>query len=260
MHRPSRHSKHSLHIEFVVLFSCSHDVILGWDFLSNHNAVIDCARAEVEFCSQNDGPFPDTSPTCGVKLVVEEEVDIPPQSSVLVALSDITLADGPVLFTPSYAFISRKNVPLLFAILTLLSGRTTMFVYNRAARPFSLLGGETVGNIEHVDSVFSLDVSDDARPLPLNALASPGATDTPPSDDVFQQSIAADLEPTQRTELLALLRKFQSSFDCKKTPLGRTSTVTHHIDTGTHMPLRQRPYRVSAPERSVISEHVDDML
>lgn len=36
-------------IEFVVLPSCSHAVILGWDFLSRHAAIIDCARAEVGF-------------------------------------------------------------------------------------------------------------------------------------------------------------------------------------------------------------------
>lgn len=32
-------------IEFLVLTSCSHDIILGWDFLSRHQAIIDCARA-----------------------------------------------------------------------------------------------------------------------------------------------------------------------------------------------------------------------
>lgn len=61
-------------------------------------------------------------------------------------------------------------------------------------------------------------------------------------------------------QLLSLLHKFRSSFDCQQAPLGRTSTVAHHIDTGTHAPLRQRPYRVSASERGVINEHVEDML
>ncbi|XP_064470070.1 uncharacterized protein LOC135384814 [Ornithodoros turicata] len=36
-----------LTVEFLVLSSCCHDVILGWDFLRDNLAVIDCAREEV---------------------------------------------------------------------------------------------------------------------------------------------------------------------------------------------------------------------
>lgn len=57
-----------------------------------------------------------------------------------------------------------------------------------------------------------------------------------------------------------LLSKFRSSFDCTQTSLGRTSTVTHSVDTGSHAPLRQRPYRVSPTERRTIEDHVTDML
>ncbi|MBS2634115.1 retroviral-like aspartic protease, partial [Salmonella enterica subsp. enterica serovar 1,4,[5],12:i:-] len=30
-------------VEFIIISSCSHDVILGWDFLARHAAVIRCA-------------------------------------------------------------------------------------------------------------------------------------------------------------------------------------------------------------------------
>lgn len=33
--------------EFIVLSQCSHDVILGWDFLETSQAVIDCGRSEL---------------------------------------------------------------------------------------------------------------------------------------------------------------------------------------------------------------------
>ncbi|GBN33191.1 hypothetical protein AVEN_57627-1 [Araneus ventricosus] len=33
--------------EFVILRHCSHDVILGWDFLEAFQAVIDCGRSEL---------------------------------------------------------------------------------------------------------------------------------------------------------------------------------------------------------------------
>lgn len=129
-------------IEFVVLSSCSHDVILGWDFLSCHNAVIDCARAEVELFAQSDVPPSEGSPSDETKLVISEHIDIPPQSSVLVALSCSAMPDGPVLFTPSDLFVRRKNLPLPFAVRTLQSGRTTMFICNQTNSLVTLLRGE----------------------------------------------------------------------------------------------------------------------
>lgn len=34
-------------IEFIVLPSCSHGIILGWEFLSRHHAIIDCVHLQV---------------------------------------------------------------------------------------------------------------------------------------------------------------------------------------------------------------------
>lgn len=113
-------------IEFVVLSSCSHDVILGWDFLSSHNAVIDCAKAEIELISQNDPPL--SEHLFGEwKITVDEDVDIPPLSSVMVDLASAPVPDGPVLFTPGDLFVRRKELPLPFAVLTVQGGRTRMF-------------------------------------------------------------------------------------------------------------------------------------
>lgn len=240
-------------IEFVVLSSCSHDVILGWDFLSCHHAVIDCARAELEL-------FPQCDVSGATKLVLSEDVDIPPRSSVLVALSCGTLPDGPVLFTPSDLFVRRKHLFLPFAVLTLRAEHTTMFITNLKDNPVSLLRSESIGQIEPTSSILSFDICNDAPTLPLTALTSSRLTDQLLSDDVFTKSLDTALDSTQRKQLLNLLHAFRSSFDCQQAPLGRTSTVVHHIDTGTHAPLRQRPYRVSASERGIINEHVEDML
>ena len=69
-----------------------------------------------------------------------------------------------------------------------------------------------------------------------------------------------NLTSSQHAQIVDLLNRFRTSFDLQQARLGRTSTVVHHIDTGDHAPLRQRPYRVSATERRVIDEHVGDML
>ncbi|XP_075723796.1 uncharacterized protein LOC142765876 [Rhipicephalus microplus] len=50
------------------------------------------------------------------------------------------------------------------------------------------------------------------------------------------------------------------SFDYKQPRLGRTTSIDHHIDTGSHAALRQRPYQVAQADRRFIEDKVIDML
>lgn len=178
----------------------------------------------------------------------------------MVDLACAPVLDGAVLYTPSDLFVRRKELPLPFAVLTVQCGRTRMFISNQTHCSVSLLHGESIGHVEAMRFISSFDVCDDPTVLSLTALDSSVSTDPSLSVDVFKKSLDADVDPKRRTQLLVLLNKFRSSFDCAQAPLGKTSTTAHHIDTGDHAPLRQRLYRVSGPERGVISEHFDDML
>lgn len=102
-------------IEFFVLPSCSHDVILGWDFLSRHRAIIDCARAEVALTPlQSSVSGPTISDAC--KLVIAADADVAPNTSTLVALTCPAAPDGAVLFAPSELFLRRHALRLPFAV------------------------------------------------------------------------------------------------------------------------------------------------
>lgn len=243
-------------IEFIVLPACSHDIILGWDFLAHNNAIINCSRAEVELSSV----LFDGSCNAATKLLVAEDTDVPPSSSVIVPLCCTSVPDATVLFTPSVIFFRRKCLPLPSAVLAVRDGATTMLVTNPSATPCALLQGETLGFAEFVDARLVVDVPDDLSHVEISELsASPCSPGLLPSD-AFAHCIDANLDATQRERITSLLSKFRSSFDCTQTSLGRTSTVTHSVDTGSHAPLRQRPYRVSPTERRTIEDHVTDML
>lgn len=104
-------------IEFIVLPSCSHDIILGWDFLSRHHAIIDCARLQVELLPFYEPPSNELS----TKLTVSEDTDIPPRSSLIVPVL-CNVDDTTVVFTPSRSFLSRKCLPLPSAVIDVQSG------------------------------------------------------------------------------------------------------------------------------------------
>lgn len=51
-----------------------------------------------------------------------------------------------------------------------------------------------------------------------------------------------------------------SEISFSKKGLGRTSLITHHIDTGNTEPIRQRYYRMSPEKQRIITEQVEEML
>lgn len=126
MHCPNRHWRICVHSELAVLSFCSYDITLGWDFLSNHQAVNDCSCAKVEFslhpetCLHRLGDFDD-------KLVLTEETTIPPYSSVIVTACSNCVHDATALFVPLHISVCRR-CSLPFTALTVSSGGTQSFV------------------------------------------------------------------------------------------------------------------------------------
>ena len=100
-------------------------------------------------------------------------------------------------------------------------------------------------------SISVITAPDDPPPSPLSSPTSP----TVPLD-LSDTTLTAD----QQEQLKTLVEEYRDIFALSPQELGRTGLVKHHIDTGGHPPIRQRPYRVSEAQRGIIEEHIDDML
>ena len=57
-----------------------------------------------------------------------------------------------------------------------------------------------------------------------------------------------------------LVNEYRDTFALNPNELERTSLVEHHIDTGSHSPIRQRPYRVPFAQKERIEQCIDNML
>lgn len=241
-------------VTFVVLFRSSHDVILGWDFLSSNSALVDCARSELALSV----PCYDPDDGASCRVFAASDVDIAPFSAVVVSVSCASPPKSPVLFMPSVPSACRRNIMLPFAVVIFRNGHAAIYVCNPSDSPSSLLRGECLGSYEPYECILPATIPDSTVSLPICAVTPTNA----PNDalDVFSDAIDSELAPTQREEIINLLLRFRSSFDRDQSGLSRTSAVVHRIDTGQQAPLRQRPYRVSSAERRVIDEQVDDML
>jgi hypothetical protein len=63
-----------------------------------------------------------------------------------------------------------------------------------------------------------------------------------------------------REQLTNLLLEYEDVMAGPDQPLGRTSTITHHIDTGDHRPIKQSPRRPPISMESAEEIEVDKML
>ncbi|XP_057376543.1 uncharacterized protein LOC130697744 [Daphnia carinata] len=77
---------------------------------------------------------------------------------------------------------------------------------------------------------------------------------------ITQVNIGEGLDSGQRGKLMGMLERRRKCFPKSKREIGQTTEVEHHIDTGNACPVKSAPYRVSAFERQIIAEKVEEML
>ncbi|UYV74813.1 hypothetical protein LAZ67_12001112 [Cordylochernes scorpioides] len=63
--------------------------------------------------------------------------------------------------------------------------------------------------------------------------------------------------PKEQKELKQVLERYGDLFSSR---LGRTNLAKHRIDTEDAKPIKHKPYRVSAKERGIIKDQIDEML
>ena len=57
-----------------------------------------------------------------------------------------------------------------------------------------------------------------------------------------------------------MLKRNRDLFVSEDKHLGRTDTVKMRIDTGTHAPIKRRPYRTPLKQRKMVDLAIDEMM
>ena len=72
--------------------------------------------------------------------------------------------------------------------------------------------------------------------------------------------LPVELSVDQRTQISALLTKYETAFSQHEYDIGKTHLVEHSIDTGSHRPIRQPLRRHPAAHLDIIDNQVNEML
>ncbi|GFU82125.1 transposon Ty3-I Gag-Pol polyprotein [Trichonephila clavipes] len=245
-----RINNRELPFEFIVLSHCSHDVILGWDFLEASQAVIDCGQNELvleDIC--RDSTAPDAW-----NLYATRDYTLKPHSLTRITVSGYqTRGDINVVPDGSKHLLFEKNIATPSMVSTYRNGKSDVWVTNLQFRNQIIPRGMCIGQAEPLNEGHLCVISDTSGCLD-------DQQETSESQMNCSLMMSPELSDEQRNKLSELLRKFSGLFTKTDKSTAAKTNVKHRIFTGDHAPINQRAYRVSPTERRIIHEEVQKML
>ena len=233
---------------FVILQHCSRDVILGMDFLNQHGAVIDLRSKSITLSTHNAIP-PDTDISYHALNVLEEQVTVPPRSSVMISVGTEVPPDMEGVIEGDHHLLLDREICVARGIAELRAGKARVMLTNFSPEYKHINKGTTVAYIDEIvqaSSAFAF--TDSSAPATTTIIPEP-------TFDVNQ-----NLPRHKKEQLKALLLQYKDCFS-SSSKVRQTPVAKHRIITDENVrPLRQSPYRVSAREREAIRQQVDEML
>ena len=245
----------------LVIANLSYPVVLGRDFLTQCDSVIDLKEHTLTLGACNVVPLQCSFPVASSNT--EEPISVhacatyilPPLSESVIPVSPKSSLPvgktGLIEHNPKLA--EKYHVCGASQLVSLSEQHTFPFrVLNPTCKPVTIYRCSTMGIFTPSAGSMSVIDIDEASVTPT----------LPSADDetVPLDLTSSTLDGPQLTQLTALIAEYRDIFALKPEELGRTGLVQHRIDTGDNPPVRQRPYCVSDTQRGIIEEHVDDML
>ncbi|GBM71767.1 hypothetical protein AVEN_224727-1 [Araneus ventricosus] len=236
--------------EFTVMLKCSHDFILGWDFLKASQAVIDCGRKKLTFDEIIFEPqHPDR-----LDVFTVEDCLIPARSIAKIRINSprVTENNVDVIVENNKFLLMRHEVAIPSTIMSLLNKSGELWVANGRYQHRCISKGMRIGYAELVNPTCVNTLSE--------SLSHENVTEERASFIDYTLILAPTLKEEQQTKLLELLKKFPDAFEESHMDSRRRINVKHKIETGDHSPISQRPYRISPAERRIIHDEVEKMF
>ena len=256
----------SYSFESLVIDQLTYPVVLGRDFLLSLGSVIDMQNNTLTFLGQEPISLHSNRLTRSSQMDKHVTVHahatyiLPPLTeSVIPVYPKRLLPTGTTgLIEPSSKLLTRYQIGGATQLVSLSEENTFPFrLLNPTSRPITIYRCSTLGSFTPAASEMSVITTEDNSDASATSKCDPSDQN---ETDVPLDLSDSTLTPPEKAQLLSLINEYRDNFATSPEELGRTGLVTHKIDTGDQPPIRQRPYRVSHQQRTIIEEHVTDML
>ncbi|UYV79438.1 hypothetical protein LAZ67_17002614, partial [Cordylochernes scorpioides] len=221
--------------KFVILKTHLRTLILGRDFLKKMNAKIDCKQETIKYDLTNNH---DESNFEMLKIKSAKD-SIVPECSIKLIKALVETEDGEYIIEESSKMSQTNGLRLARSLINVINRETHIWITNPYPRPLKIMKNQTLA---FGSSPAKINVSRE-REVEEN------------EEPRFQ--VNENLSPKEQKELKQVLERYGNLFSSR---LGRTNLAKHRIDTEDAKPIKHKPYQVSAKERDIIKEQIDEML
>ncbi|UYV71114.1 hypothetical protein LAZ67_8001791, partial [Cordylochernes scorpioides] len=220
---------------FVILKTHLRTLILGRDFLKKMNAKIDCKQETIKYDLTNNHDEINFE-----MLKIKSAKDsIVPECSIKLIKALVETEDGEYIMEESSKMFQTNGLRLASSLINVINRETHIWITNPYPRPLKIMKNQTLA---FVSSPAKINVN---REREVEENEEP------------RSQINENLSPKEQKELKQVLERYGDLFSSR---LGRTNLTKHRIDTEDAKPIKHKPYRVSAKERDIIKEQIDEML
>lgn len=265
---PLEVSKAMFPFEVTIIDGLAHDAILGKDFLEYYKSRIDFSSGMLELRQDLQLPI-QSSVLASVqsrKVHAQKTYCIPPMSETIINayVSSVEDEEDMAIFEPLEDLLDRHQCLGAHTLVCVnKEGHVPVRLLNPAANPITIYGDTTLGTLEPASFITRQEDPQEGKTMHSskeNKINTLGPNATAEREMIRQMTTNSDVTPEQRAELEYILRDNADTFAYSNQELGRTAIVQHTIDTGSHPPIRHRPYRTTPEKREEIDKQVKEML
>ncbi|UYV66441.1 hypothetical protein LAZ67_4001687 [Cordylochernes scorpioides] len=222
--------------EFVVMDAHLRTLILGRDFLKKMNAKIDCKRETIKYNLMSNHDVSNYD----LKKIKSTTDTVIPKLSIKLIRASIEAEDGEYVIEENNKMTQTNGLRLARSLLTVTDKKTHIWITNPYPRPLKIMKDQTLAY--------------GSLPAEVNFIEN---IEKQNENDEIQFQINKNLSFKEQERLKQILAKYTDLFSSR---LGRTNLAKHQIHTEDAKPIKHKPYRVSAKERTIIKDQIDEML
>lgn len=216
--------------------------LIGLDFLEQVPSVIDLVNRRLILVPAGAVRFTSTDARAVGRVVLGHDVSVPPGvEHVLQGYVHSCEYSGPVVFEPT---LSIPGLEATRALACIEGGKVPVVIRNISASHVTIPRHTPVGDLE-VDFIEE----------PIDTAAA--RCDNSVNFDRDVNSEGANLSPAERSQLIGVLKRYESMFDGH---LGLSDLVVHDIETGGARPVRQTHRRIPPHLQAEVKEQLDELV
>lgn len=247
-----------------VVRNITQPVILGWDFLLSHRAVMNVGEGNLKVGNTTVPLLRATEVAPLSCHAVTLSPIVVPAMSQMTVLAKVQPTIGVTDLDTDYTGVLEPGPPsfqgLLAALRTLAhvqAGLTYVTVMNPTNTELQVPSNTRLGDFHALDEDHEVDFHvEDPSVSTVTARTEPSFQQLLPDVDLSQ----AEITDEQRHKLQSLLLSYSDVFSAHDHNYGHTNIVRHSIRTGDAPPIKQRAYRTSPNMRAEIDRQVQQLL